>query len=445
MSDVQPPRRARRRGTRAGVAAAAGLLLAACGVGADPVVNPELSDDDVTITMNWWGADARTQQTLAAIELFEQEHPTIHVEPTYSDWTGYWDRMATTTAAGDMPDVSQFDQLYLASYAERGALLDLSTVTNILDTSALGANVLDSGRVGDDLYAVPTGATSNGIIINTSLFEQYGVELPDTETWTWDDFERTSVELTEASGGEVHGVSPFGYDSFSLTVWARQHGGSVFDADGDLTLTPELLASYWQRELDFVESEAAPSVAHLSEVSGLPLDQTDLVTGKTAMAFIPAGQFTAYQSAAPDFDYDLAPWPADSDAPEGFQYLKPSMYWAAASTSEHPAEAALLIDFLTNDTRVAPLFGLDRGEPGNPAFRAALEGQLDESGEESLAFTEAMSDEVGDTPPITPNGASDIEILLTRYNQQVLFGESSPREAADAFLGELGDSITAAG
>ncbi|MDT0446224.1 sugar ABC transporter substrate-binding protein [Streptomyces sp. DSM 41886] len=436
-----------RRSTRAGIAAVTVCVaLASCGVGADPVQNPELSEDEVTITLNWWGADARTQSTLDVIELFEEEYPNINVEAQYSDWTGYWDRLATTTAAGDMPDVTQFDELYLASYAERGALLDLSSVSNILDPSAVDANVLDSGRVDGTLYAVPTGATTNGVLINTTLFEQYGVEVPDTTSWTWEDFEEAATELSEASDGEVHGISPFGQDSFSLNVWARQHGGELFDAEGDLVLDPEILAAYWQRALDWIDSGAAPSVGEISETMNLPLDQSSLVTGQAAMGFIPAGQFLAYQSAGPDFDYDLANWPTDSDTAEGFQYLKPTMYWSAASTTEHPAEAALLIHFLANDTRVAESFGLDRGEPGNPAFREAVEPLLDDSGKESLAFTEAMSEEVGDTPPITPNGASNIGSgLLGRYYQQVLFGESSPEEAAEGFLNELGDSITAAG
>jgi multiple sugar transport system substrate-binding protein len=297
--------------------------------------------------------------------------------------------------------------------------------------------------VGGDLYAVPTGATTNGVLINTSLFERYGVEVPDTSDWTWEEFERAAVELTEASDGEVHGMSPWGSDSFSLTVWARQHGGRLFDAEGNLALDPDLLAGYWHRTLDLIDSGAAPSVAQISEGMGLPLDQVSMVTGTTAMSFIPAGQFIAYQSAAPDFDYALANWPTDGDTREGFQYLKPSMYWSAASTTEHPAEAALLIDFLTNDTRVAELFGLDRGEPGNPAFREAAEPHLDAAGRESLAFTEAMADEVGETPPIIPNGASDIDALLNRYYQQVLYGDASPEEAAEACLGELQDSINA--
>ncbi|MCU4749762.1 MULTISPECIES: ABC transporter substrate-binding protein [unclassified Streptomyces] len=442
---ITMPHRAPYRARAALAAGTALLAVAACGVGADPVLHPELSEEEVTISFAWWGAGARTQATMEAIELFEADHPNITVEAVYSDWNGYWDRMATATAAGDMADVVQFDQLYLSSYAERGALLDLSTVDNILDPSALPDAVLDSGRVGDTLYAVPTGATTNGVAVNTTLFERYGVDLPDTDTWTWEDLEEASVALGQASGGEVSGVSPFGVDAFTLTVWARQHGAQLFDSDGQLALPTDVLAGYWQRVLDLIDSGAAPSVARISEKIGLPLDQTSLVTGETAMAFIPAGQFSSYRAAAPDFDFTLVNWPADAQTPQGFQYLKPSMYWAGASTSSHPAEAALLIDFLTNDVRVAEIFGLDRGEPGNPAFREAVQPTLDAGGQEALAFTEAMSGEVGDTPPITPNGASDIEVILTRYYQQVIFGETSPEEAAASFLGELGDSIRAAG
>ncbi|RKN10637.1 ABC transporter substrate-binding protein [Streptomyces radicis] len=430
------------RALRAGVAAAtAGVTLAACGVGAEPVRNPELSDGDVTISYAWWGAEARAQLTLEAIELFEEEYPNIDVDPQYAEWGGYWDRMATTTAAGDMPDVSQFDQIYLSSYADRGALLDLSGVSNILDISALDERILETGRVDGTQYAVPLGGAANGVIINTTLFEEYGVELPDTSDWTWDEFTRAADDLVTASDGEVRGVSPFA-DSFSLGVWARQQGSEVFDDEG-VALSADVLASFWQRQLDWIDSGAAPSVDHIIETTGATLDQTDLVTGRTAMAFIPAGAFIAYQSAAPDFDLDLVNWPSGDGIEPGFQYPKPTMYWVAASTSEHPAEAALLIDFLTNDTRVGEIFGLDRGEPANPAFTEAIEPDLDDTGREALAFSESVAQEMGDTPPITPNGASTLDALLNRYTQQALLGETSPREAAEGFINELTDSVRA--
>ncbi|MFF4523058.1 Gfo/Idh/MocA family oxidoreductase [Streptomyces bluensis] len=249
-------------------------------------------------------------------------------------------------------------------------------------------------------------------------------------------------ELTEASDGEARGVSPFS-NSFDLGVWARQRGSEVFD-DEAVVLDPDALASYWERQLDWIDSGAAPSAEHIIETTDVTLDQVDVVTGRSGMAFIPAGAFIAYQSAAPDFDYDLANWPSDATTRPGFQYLKPTMYWSAASTSRHPPEAALLIDFLTNGPRVGEIFGLDRGEPANPAFREALAPGLDDTGREALVFSKAMAEEVGEPASITPSGGSDMDALFKRYTQDVLLGEASPREAAEGFIGELRDNVTAA-
>src|SRR5690349_20865388 len=105
----------------------------------------ELSKDKVTLRIDWWGADARLQNTQKAIAAFQAKYPNITVKPEYSDWNGYWDKLATATAGGNVPDVIQMDQSYLASYADRGVLADLSKQPE-LDTTALPPTVLDSGR-----------------------------------------------------------------------------------------------------------------------------------------------------------------------------------------------------------------------------------------------------------------------------------------------------------
>jgi multiple sugar transport system substrate-binding protein len=432
----------------AAAAVTVALGVAGCSGGAATTAGgdqPALSKDKVTITLNWWGADARNQNTLDAIALFEKKYPNITVDPTNADWTGYWDKLATATAGGDMPDVSQFDQLYLASYADRGSLLDLSTVSNTLKTDYLSDGVLGSGLVSGKQYAVPIGVTPSGIIINQSILEKYGIALPDITTWTWDEFNSLTAEITEKSGGSEHGLTPFGGDSFSLGVWARQHGNNIFDSDGKVTLKASVLSSYWQQELDWIKSEAAPSASSLSETATAVLDQTDLATGKTAMAFIPAGQFSAYQSANPDAKFTMANWPTSSDTKDGFQYLKPSMYWAISAKTEHPAESALLVDFLMTDPGVGKAFGVDRGVPSNPDIQKAITPELSPSDQINLNFTADMTKVAGESPAITPNGASAIETSLARYNQDVLFGKSSPDDAAKAFIDELQGNITSAG
>ena len=91
-------------------------------------------------------------------------------------------------AAGDTPDIIQMDEKQLSTYAANGVLLDLGGLASVLSTEDYPAAVLGTGALDGTQYGVPVGINSYTIIANTDLLDSYGVELPDDETWTWDDF-----------------------------------------------------------------------------------------------------------------------------------------------------------------------------------------------------------------------------------------------------------------
>lgn len=99
MQDRAAPHPHTRKGSRMtfrkhGVAAlaataAVAMSLSGCGAGGNGgEAEAKLSDGDVTITLNWWGSDARVKLTEAAVDRFEQANPNIHVQTVYSDPTG---------------------------------------------------------------------------------------------------------------------------------------------------------------------------------------------------------------------------------------------------------------------------------------------------------------------------------------------------------------------
>lgn len=106
------------------VAAVAALALTGCGGSS----GAENADGKTVLRFSWWGSDSRTQATNKIIEAFEAENPDIDVQGEYSDWSGYWDKLATQVASNDAPDIIQMDDKYLREYADRGALLDLTGV-----------------------------------------------------------------------------------------------------------------------------------------------------------------------------------------------------------------------------------------------------------------------------------------------------------------------------
>lgn len=430
-----------RRNILKGLGASAVALpgLTACGTGGGGDV--ELSDEEVTLRMTWWGSDTRHGLTQEAIEAFQSEHSNITIKSEYKDWTGYWDALATTTAGGDSPDVMQMDELYLASYGGRGALLDLADTGEYLDSSKIEESLMDTGKVDGTQYAMPIGAGVLTLVANADLFAEYGMDLPDDSAWTWDDYAALSADLTEASGGAISGSGiTGGFDHGSVRYWARQNGSDLFTADGNVALDPALLVEQWEFFLGLIDSGAVESPAEMVESINGGVDSGNIATGKVAMGNAYNTMITALRNAA-GADLRLLRPPLKPDGEEGL-YFKPSMYWSISSQSQHPAEAALLIDFLVNSEAAADILKTERGIPANTDLRERVSTDLEEGDQLALDYMNSL--EPGPVSPVTPNGGSDVDPMIQRYAQEVYFGEREPAEAAEAFIEEIQGQIDAA-
>jgi len=426
-----------RRSVLFGVPAA--LALSACsGSGGG---STELSNEPVTLRFTWWGSDARHQRTQQVITLFQEKHPNITVKGEFKDWNGYWDSLATTAAAQEAPDVIQMDELYLASYAERGALLDLSRVSDHLDTGGIAEDVLATGKVEDKQYGVPTGLAAYSMVVNTDLLDQYGIEVPDDDTWSWDDLKEIGAKVSAAGGGKVTGVQSWGFDMGGLNIWTRQSGGRLFGDDGNVAVKPAVVADYWRYLVELADKGIAPPPSVTVERATATLDQSGTATNASAFGTWWNTQLTSL-SAASGQHLTLLKLPGEADAKQRGVYHKPSMYWSIFSRSKHPGEAALLVDFLANSQDAAEVMLTDRGVPVNEKIRTAIEPKLDPADQAAVRYLNDIK--VSPPPRVTPNGASDIEKILQRHTEQVLFGQAKPEDAATSFINELQAEIDAA-
>ncbi|MFC8790616.1 ABC transporter substrate-binding protein [Streptomyces cinereoruber] len=427
------------RRTAIGAIAVLPLVLTACSGGGTGSAS-ELSGEPVTLRVTWWGSDSRAELTNKAVAAFEKKYPKIKIKGQYKDWNGYWDALATTTAGKDSPDVVQMDELYLASYADRGVLYDLGKAQKLLDTSAFDDASLATGQVDGTQYALPTGVGVSSVIVNTDLFEKYGVALPDDTKWTWNDYARIAKELTDKSGGRIHGAAGApGFYAGDVKYWARQQGGELFDEEGNVSLKPEDLAGMWKYGLGLIASGASAQASTMVEDLTAGLTAGSFATGKTAMISAYNTQLTALQQATSAHLKPLRlPRLGDTEA----NFFKPSMYWAVSSQSKHPAEAAVFLDFMLNEPATAKLLKTDRGIPANKLMLAHL--QQDLTGPDKAAADFMTTVPQGAPPVVTPNGGSGIEPALQRYAQEVYFKKTSPEAAAKAFVKELQSEIDAA-
>ncbi|GAA2975231.1 multiple sugar transport system substrate-binding protein [Microbacterium terrae] len=421
------------------VGAATALALTACAGSAEtPSTAPTLSDEPVTLTFTWWGNDVRHGITEELIAAFEAEHENITIEPQFTDWAGYWDKLATTVAAGDAPDIIQMDEKQLSTYAANGVLLDLGTLGEGLPTSDFPEAVLGTGALDGTQYGVPVGINTYTYMANADVLADLGIELPDDETWTWDDLNAIAEEVSAAGGGTVVGSQSWGFEDGGLNNWLRQNGESLFAEDGspEVAATEATLAAWWQNLLDVTEAGGTPEPSATIERESAGLAESFTATNQSAFGPWWSNQVAALREAS---GQNLVPLrvPTLEGGDDGAAYYKPSMFWSASAKTEHPGEVALFLDFLANSEEAADLLLAERGVPANEKIREYITPKLDEVNQEVVDFLDLIAPRVGDAPPATPPGGGAIETIIDQQTQRVLFGEATPEQAAADFIEEL--------
>lgn len=416
------------------------LALSACGtsVGASDVpVVP--SKGDVTIRLDWWGGDSRIKATEQAVKEFEKEHPNIHVQTEYSDWTGYWDKLAVQSAGGNAPDVMQMDELYLSFYGGMNALLDLNKAKQYLDLSDIDSSLLDMGKLDGKQVAAPLSTAQYGVIVNNDVLDSLGLSVPDNaNSWTWDEFEDFAKQISEKSNGTVVGaIAP--NNGYSLQLWARQNGEQLFNGN-TVAISPDTLASFLELPAKWVSNGIEVSKETWSENVSASLNDSAFGKGQQALMLTQAPQITPYAQAAGTDNMSLLPMPQNKPGAKT-SYLKPGMYWCISSGSQHPAEAAMLVDYLINNRNAGKIIGTERGIPASNTIRKSLSEHASGTDKLSLEFVDTIKSTIGKAPSVTPNGASDLDKMIVRYQQDVVFGKQKPLAAAKAMIKELQESI----
>lgn len=406
------------------------LALGACGGGdaADGADEPP-ADQEVTIRFAWWGSDTRHELTNAALDAFEAEHSNITIERDFGGFEGYVDRILTQFAGQNPPDVFQAFSEVLREFEDRGQLLDLGTVSEQLDTSSWPDEVLAGTTVNDKLVALTFGTNSQAMIYNADQLAEFGVTPPE-EPWTWDDLAQTADEISAASGGSVSGIADLSLSFGAFEVWAKQRGANYLDADG-LAFEAEDLTGYWQYWADLREGGGA-TPADVTAESPLTSSET-LIAGRATMAFVYSNLYQSVSESAPG-ELGMLRFPGEDEMPG--QYLRPAMALAIASESEHPAEAAMLVDYLLNSPAAAEIVGIERGVPANPGMVEPATAAIDELGRPSLDLLEVVRKDAAETPVPPPPGTAEVSALFVDIAQQIAFDQVSVDEGVADFMNQ---------
>lgn len=433
--------RTRRSRAVVGTVAAATLILTGCfggGGGGGVEYDP---DEEIELEISWWGDDDRARLFAEVIDLFEDEYPNITVvETPVGAPDDLFNRLATDFAGGGdtAPDVFALGGAKPQEYGELGALLDLSTVSDRLDTSKYPEFSLTSALVDDTLYGLPTGGNATAAFVNTDLFEQAGVAAP-AAGWTWDDLVEAAAAvgnagLTNAEGNPVYGLDLRIQDILG-TYAAQLSDVGMYDWDGSLGVDAAQIASWYELEARLLEAGALPDPSIVTANWQLPPDQQPFTLGQAAITFGYTNLMTAYSAAG---NVEMLLPPTDTDL-SGIALL-PSAFWSINAATEHPEAAAMLLDWFLHEPAAAELILDTRGVPFNPDTLAVVEPLLAPADAQAAEYLGTVL-EVGVVGPPQPAGGSILNELSQRIESDILFGNTSAKDGAQQWVDELGAAL----
>ena len=349
----------------AALTAAVTLMLCACG---DEATVHE-QNETTEITLSWWGNDTRHEYTIAAVERFEEKYPDIKVKCSYSEWSGYEARSRVQMMSNTEADVMQINVGWLSQYSADGAgYYDIEKLSEYVDLSNFSSEILEYGRRNGVLNAIPIAMNAETVYINKTVYEKYGLDVPKT----WDDFFAAAKVMSKDGVYPISGANKSMW-LFIIAYAEQQTGKQFFDENGKIAFDAndlKLMLEFYNR---LVKEKVIPKI---EDYNRLCIDN-----GEYAGTVAWVSDAINYNKAAMDNGYEIvcAPYPTDSTHKEGDGwYAKPATLYAISRNTEHPKEAAQLLDFMLNSPEWAELQGVEKGIPISAAGRKHLDdiGQL---------------------------------------------------------------------
>lgn len=387
----------------------------------------EADDGTITLQIYWWGNQTRNNLTQEAIDLYMAQNPGIKIKAEFSDWTGYWDKLAATAAGGNMPDIVQMDYAYLNQYQENNLLADLTPFieSGVIDTTNIPESIIASGSVDGRCYAISLGSNAPSMIYDKGVVEKAGVTIPDQMTYS--EYLALANEIYEKTGVKT----VFDASITSNQMHARSYGADIFEElkAGDDTH----VESFFEVVKEFNDAPSGILPEVLSEKDIYVVETKPIVTLATWNDYSFANMFIAVTNAC-GRELGLTAYAVPDDATNQPMYLKPSMFFSVAQNSKHQEEAAKFIDWFTNSLEANAILKAERGIPISTVVAEEVKKGVDETTALFFDYVTKVSEYATPIDPPDPAGKGEIEAIGNNLVEELRYGDQTVQSATKDFV-----------
>lgn len=390
------------------------------------------SGDETVIRVCWWGNQTRNDATVKALDMYEAEHPGVKFEVEFSDWTGYWDKLATQAAGGNLPDIIQMDYAYIKQYVDKGQLVGLNQYieSGVIDTKDIPDSIMASGEIDGDIYGICAGTNTKALLVNTDDMEAAGVTL--SKQPTYDELFEASKTIYEKTGKQIQIPSN---DEQSMLFIARSIGQTMFNEAGDALGMPDeaVALRYFSMLKDTLDGGYHVSPEAIAEAS--TNQQSMFAAGKLWCSWENSNQIVnAINQCEDGVNWDIYMYPTEANATQQSLFLKPSQFFSVTKDSKSPEVAADVINYLTNSVEAnkEALKG-ERGVPISSVVAEAIGSVVDDTTARVNAYVSEVAKVATPIDPPFPPASAEIGKNISDLADAVRYGEMSPEDAAHEF------------
>ncbi len=332
------------------------------------------SQEPVEIKFSWWGGDSRHEATEAAVAAFMEKYPYITVTTEYGAWSGWEEKQALNIMGGNAADVMQINWNWIESYSGNGTnFANLEDYSDVLDLTQFSDDYLELCKADGKLMAVPVALTGRLFYWNKTTFDEVGVDIPTDEESLL-----AAGAAFKAYDEDYYPLALGEYDRMIFMVYYLESiYGKNWVEDGQVQYTADEIAEGMEFINKLEENHVIPTLAVINGDMADSLDKNaKWIDGKYAGIFEWDSSASKFQKAVaestnkPDQEFVIGEFLKFGDYNGGF--TKISMGLAVSATSEHPKEAAMLINYLLNDEEGIEICGTERGIPCSAAGLAVL-------------------------------------------------------------------------
>ncbi|MFH0863602.1 MAG: extracellular solute-binding protein [Candidatus Gottesmanbacteria bacterium] len=144
------------------------------------------------VTINYWGLWENQQIIAPVIAEYEKTHPRVKIVYTRQSPKQYRERLASSLARGEGPDIFRFHNTWTPMFSQDLAPVPVNLTTSLNFSQNYYPIVTNDLKRGTSYYGIPLEIDGLGLFINEDIFKEAGLTYPST----WEEMRTDAQKLT---------------------------------------------------------------------------------------------------------------------------------------------------------------------------------------------------------------------------------------------------------